>query len=282
MIKHLKSSFALILFAATLCSAGAQELKDRTGAPMKIGLQLYSVRDDCAKDLEGTLKAISAMGYKGVEFAGYYGKSAAELKKLLSDNGLACYGSHVDLKSLTGDNLNKTLEFAKELGCPALVVPWIPEAQRNSALTTIATAIQFNEIAKKAEGKGIIIGWHNEDYEFQKFDGDTIWQIFWSHASKQVWMEFDTGNAMSAGEQAAPYLLKYPQRVFALHIKDHSASNKNALLGEGDENWKVVIPIIKKRTATKYFIIEQEAYGDTPLACVHNCLENFKKLWAKF
>jgi len=271
-----------LLFLQTPGRASAQELKDRHGNPLKIGLQLYSVRADCAKDLDGTLKAIAKIGYTGVEFAGYYGKSATELKKMLADDGLQCYGSHVDLNSLTGDNLDKTLTFAQELGCKSLIVPWLPEAKRNSALTTIATAIQFTEIAKKAAAKGITIGWHNEDYEFQKFDGETLWQVFWAHAGKQVVMEFDTGNAMSAGEQAAPYLKKYPERIFAVHVKDHSASNPNALLGEGDEHWNEVIPILKKKDSPKYFIIEQESYGEPPLVCVEKCLANFKKLWEKY
>jgi sugar phosphate isomerase/epimerase len=95
-------------------------------------------------------------------------------------------------------------------------------------------------------------------------------------------MEFDTGNALSAGEQAAPYLLKYPEKVYAVHVKDFSATNKNALLGEGDEHWAEVIPILKNKTAAKLFIIEQESYGEPPLVCVEKCLANFKKLWAEY
>lgn len=278
---------SLMLACTTLCAqatvyASAQELKDRNGKPLQIGLQLYSVRADCARDLPGTLKAVAKMGYKGVEFAGYYGRTADELRKMLVEDGLTCFGSHVDINSLTGDNLEKTLTFANALGCKLLVVPWLPEQMRDSTLHIVDTAKLFSDVATKAAARGIIIGWHNEDYEFHKIDGDTIWQIFWSHAGKQVEMEFDTGNAMSAGEQAAPYLLKYPEKVYAIHVKDHSASNPNALLGEGDEHWSEVIPILKKKTAARLFIIEQESYGEPPLVCVEKCLSNFARLWKQY
>ncbi len=129
--------------------SAAQELKDRRGKPLEVGLQLYSVRADCAKDLPGTLKAVAAMGYIGVEFAGYYNRSAPELKKMLDDDGLKCYGTHVGLEAILGDSLDKTLTFAQELGCKFVVVPWLPETRRNSTQTIIETAGLFSDNAAK-------------------------------------------------------------------------------------------------------------------------------------
>lgn len=286
MVRNMKLAslvFACVaITACAACTSGAQDLKDKKGKPLQIGLQLYSVRADCEKDLPGTLKAVAKMGYKGVEFAGYYGRSASDLRKMLEEDGLKCYGTHVGLEAILGDTLDKTLAYAHELACSFVVVPWLPENRRNSTQTIIDTANLFSAAAKKAAAMGIKIGWHNEDYEFHKIDGETIWQIFWSHADKQVDMEFDTGNAMSAGKQAAPYLLKYPEKVYAVHVKDHSSTNPNALLGEGDEHWAEVIPILKNKTATKLFIVEQESYGEPPLVCVEKCLANFKKLWTEY
>jgi len=280
--QHHRLCAGLLFFVWLASCSGAQELKDKKGKPLEIGLQLYSVRADCAKDLSGTLKAVARMGYDGVEFAGYYNRSASDLRKMLKDDGLKCYGTHVSLEDIAGDRLDKTLTFAHELGCGLVVVPWLPENKRNSTQSIIDTANLFAVASKKAAEKGIRVGWHNEDYEFHKIDGETIWQIFWSHADPHVVMEFDTGNAMSAGEQAAPYLLKYPEKVYALHVKDHSSTNPNALLGEGDEHWAEVIPILKTKTATKLFIIEQESYGEPPLTCLQKCLANFKKLWQEY
>src|SRR5580704_6742893 len=91
------ASVYLIIVALGAQISSAQELKDRHGKPLDIGLQLYSVRTDCAKDLPGTLKAVAKMGYTGVEFAGYYNRSAEDLKKMMDEDGLNCYGTHVDL-----------------------------------------------------------------------------------------------------------------------------------------------------------------------------------------
>jgi sugar phosphate isomerase/epimerase len=275
----------VVLFAVALVQiAGAQAhavLKDRAGKPLLVGVQLYSVRADCAKDLPGVLKALAAMGYTGVEFAGYYGRTAEELRKMLDDDGLKCYGTHVDLNALQPDNLEKTVAFAKTLGCKMIVVPWLPVEKRNSRAAILDTAKFFDETAKRVARDGMLLGWHNENYEFKPVEGETIWDTFWANAGKTVEMQFDTGNALSAGAQAAPYLMKYPRRVVSVHLKDYSAANPNALLGEGDEHWNEVIPILKNKTATRWFIVEQESYGDPPLVCVEKCLRNFEKLWTQ-
>src|SRR5213593_3600317 len=97
-----------------------------------IGLQLYSVRDECAKDLYGTVQAVGKMGYKGVEFAGYYNRDAKTLRKLLDDAGLKCCGTHIQLDTLLGDNLAKTVEFNQTLGNKFLIVPALSDKYRKN------------------------------------------------------------------------------------------------------------------------------------------------------
>ena len=89
----------------------------------KVGVQLYSIRDLCGKDLVGTLKTVKGIGYAGVEFAGTYGKSAKELKQILDDNGLVACGTHSGLDSIKPEKLSATLEFYNQLGCPYVTVP---------------------------------------------------------------------------------------------------------------------------------------------------------------
>ena len=277
---------ALLCLVVTPSHAG-QTLKDKHGKPLKIGLQLYSVRNDCAKDLPGVLKAVAKMGYTGVEFAGYHGRTASELRQMLHDDKLQCYGTHVALDALLGDSLEKTMTFCQTLGCKLVIVPWIPVERRNSKQTTIETARLFNGIAAKMAARGLRLGWHNEDYEFKPLDGvasaggggETIWDVFTANTDKSVALQFDTGNALSAGAQAAPFLQRYPARFVSVHVKDHSATNPTVLLGEGDEHWNEVIPLLKNKTATQWFIIEQESYSEPPLVCVEKCLRNFEKLW---
>jgi sugar phosphate isomerase/epimerase len=257
----------------------SQTPKDKSGSPVRIGLQLYSVRNECAKDLPGVLKAVAKMGYTGVEFAGYHGRSAKELRDLLDENHLKCYGTHIALDTLQGENFDKTVQFNRVLDNKFLVVPWIPTELRNSKKALIETTKVFNEIAKKLEAHGMILGYHNHTDEFKPVEGELPWDTFFSNTDRRVAIQFDIGNALEGGAQAAPFLAKYPGRVLSVHVKDHSATNPKALLGEGDEQWNEVMPLLKGKAGTKWFIIEQENYAYPPLECVEKCLHNFGKLW---
>jgi sugar phosphate isomerase/epimerase len=260
-------------------SISAQSLKNKSGAPIHIGLQLYSVREDCVKDLPGVLKAVSKMGYTGVEFAGYYGRSAEELRRMLEDNSLKCYGTHIDLEALLGDNLEKTVEFNRVLGNKLLVVPWIAEERRNSKKKLIETTKLFSEIARKIEPQGMILGYHNHTDEFKPVEGELPWYTFFANADRRVIIQFDIGNALAGGAQAAPFLAKYPGRVLSVHLKDHSTSNLKALLGEGDERWDEVLPLLKGKAGTKWFIVEQGPGPYPSLENAEKCLRNFEKMW---
>src|SRR3954447_6141684 len=96
---------------------------------IQIGLQLYSLRAECKTDLPGMLAAVSGIGYKGVEFAGYHGHSAKELRKMLDDNALVAEGSHTPYDSVQGDKLKETIEFNRIIGNKFLIVPWMNESK---------------------------------------------------------------------------------------------------------------------------------------------------------
>src|SRR5207247_3345861 len=117
--EFLKTSATAALAATTstnLFAAG-----EYGGNKIPFGLQLYSVRNECAKDLDGTVAAVAKMGYKAVEFAGYHGRDAKSLRKLLDDVGLKCCGTHIGLDTLLGDNLPKALEFNHTLDARLLI-----------------------------------------------------------------------------------------------------------------------------------------------------------------
>jgi len=135
-----------------------------------IALQLYSVREDCARDLPGTIEAVAKMGYDGVEFAGYYGRNAKELRKLCDNVGLPIVSTHIGLDILLGDELKKTVEFHHILGCKFLIVPGLAESRRNSRAAWLDTAKLFNEIAEKLAPEGMRTGYHNHSIEFAPRD----------------------------------------------------------------------------------------------------------------
>ncbi|MGQ9629401.1 MAG: sugar phosphate isomerase/epimerase family protein [bacterium] len=247
-------------------------------AKIPVALQLYSVREDCAKDFVGTVKTVAEMGYEGVEFAGYYGKSAGELKRILDDLGLKVAGTHIGINTLLGDELKRTIEFNSALGNKFLVVPGLPEEYRNSKAAWIKTAGIVNEVAEKIRPYGMLVGYHNHAVEFQPIRGEIPWDIFFRATDEDVVMQLDIGNAMHGGADPIEILEKYPGRAKTVHLKEFSATNDKAVLGEGDVKWGDVFKICETTGGTEWYIIEQESYAHPPIECVRLCLENLRKM----
>ncbi len=255
-----------------------QRAKNRSRRRFPIGLQLYSVREDCKRDLQGTIAAVAKMGYKGVEFAGYYDRTAKQLRKMLDDNGLVCCGTHTGLDTLLGDNLRRTIEFNKTLGNKYLIVPGLPEKYRTSRRAWLDTAKLFNELAEKVKPHEMLVGYHNHSIEFTAMDGELPWDTFYGNTRKDVIMQIDVGNAIHGGADPLPYLYKYPGRAITVHVKEFSKTNKKALIGEGDVNWKAFFALCKALGQTEWYIVEQESYAYPPLECVQRCLRNLRKM----
>lgn len=243
-----------------------------------IGLQLYSVREDAARDLGSVLSAVAGMGYEGVEFAGYYGHTADDVKGMLDKCGLNCCGAHVPLDQFTDDRLADTLRYHKAIGCEYLIVPWLPEQHRNSRATWLKTAEMFNRLSHVVKAEGFRIGYHNHHVEFSEMDGEIQWDTFFGNTEPDVIMQFDTGNALVAGADSTPFLRRYPGRSLSVHLKEYSRSNDKALIGEGDVDWPQVLHLCANVGGAKWFIVEQESYAFPPMQCVELCLKNLKRL----
>ena len=255
-----------------ICPAAAEK-----GANMiPIALQLYSIRDDCAKDLPGTLKAVADMGYDGVEFAGYHGATASELKTMVDDLGLKVCGTHTGIDTLMGDELEKIIEFHRTIGNKFLIVPGLPEECRDSIDAWRSTADVFNEIAELLKPHDMLTGYHNHTVEFQEMDGQIPWDVFFGNTSAEVVMQVDTGNAWHGGADPIPYLERYPGRAITVHLKEYDESYNSALIGDGKVPWDVVFGICESTGGTEWYIVEQETYAYPPLECVDRCLKNLR------
>jgi len=241
----------------------------------KIGVQLYSVRDDCSKDLPGTITKVGKMGYTGVEFAGYYNRTAKDLRKLLDDSGLVCCGTHIGLNTMQGDALKATVEFNKTLGNKNLICPGVQAKTRDDWL---GMAKQFNDIADKLKPDGMRTGYHNHGAEFEPFpDGDKPWDVFFANTKKEVIMQFDVGNAMPKGE-AVFYLKKFPGRAVTMHVKPWSKTNRRALIGEDDLPWKEIFTLAETTGNTEWYIVEYEVPGTPAIEAIDKCLQALKKM----
>jgi len=247
-------------------------------AKIPIGLQLYSVRDDCARDLPGTLAAVAKMGYQGVEFAGYHGRSAQELRKMLDDLGLECCGTHIGLHTLLGEELPRTVEFSQTIGNRFLIVPGLPEENRSSRAAWKATAKLFSDLAEREKRHKMRVGYHNHHIEFAPMEGELPWDTFFGNASKDVVMQFDTGNALHGGGDPVVYLKRYPGRALTVHLKEYSSGYDKAVIGEGDVKWKEIFALCETTGGTEWYIVEQETYALPPLECVEKCLRNLRAM----
>jgi sugar phosphate isomerase/epimerase len=247
-------------------------------ASIPVGLQLYSIRNECAADLPGTLAAIATMGYAGVEFAGYHGYNATQLHRLLDDLGLQCCGTHIGLDTLLGDELERTVEFNQILGNKYLIVPGLKEERRSSRLAWQETAAIFNEIAECLKPYAMCTGYHNHWVEFQPMDGELPWDTFFGNTRHDVIMQLDIGNALHGGGDPIPYIARYPGRAITVHVKEHSATDPLALIGEGDVPWQRVFDLCENQGATEWYIVEQESYKYPPLEVVARCLDALREM----
>jgi len=248
------------------------------GTPKKkipVGVQLYSVREAASKDLPAVLEAIGKMGYKGVEFAGYYGwdSKPKELRKLLDGNGLKCCGTHTDLETVTGDNLKATAELHSILGNSFLIVPSL---QAKDAQDWLDLAKRFNEIAAKAKTLGMRVGYHAHAGDFRKLGDTTSWEIFFDNTGPDVIMQNDMGNCMSGGGDPVAILKKYPGRSASVHLKEFGGPEA-AVIGQGIVPWAEVFQVCETTGGTAWYVVEHEV-GDDPTGSIMGCLEGLRKM----
>jgi sugar phosphate isomerase/epimerase len=247
-------------------------------ANMPIGLQLWSVRQACAEDLPGTLQAIADMGYDGVEFAGYHGYGAAELRDMLASAGLAVCGSHLGIDRLLGDALAETLSFENMVGNHHLVIPFLAEKHRDSAAAWKRTAGLLTERAGLIGDRGMRLGYHNHRMEFEPVDGEIPMDILAENTPQEFFLQLDIGHCLRTGADPCAYLRRYPGRYVTVHVRDWSAANEQAIVGEGEVPWQEVFAICEESGATEWYIVEQTA-GEVPeLAAVERCIANLRAM----
>ena len=243
-----------------------------------IGVQLYCFREELAKDFEGTMAAVAGVGFQGVEFADYFGRSARQLRKVLDDNGLEVCGTHIMLGDMLGDKLQETVEFNQTLGNRNLIVRWLDEGYRKSPKDFDRTVGLFNEVSRNLEPHGMKVGYHNHDYIFDKFDGKMLWNILADGTPKEVILQLDTGNASQhEGVDVIELLERNPGRTTTIHIKPYSSRQPSAYIGEDELDWPAIIRLCRTTAGTQWFIIEYEEPGIPPLEAIR---ENYRRFQA--
>jgi sugar phosphate isomerase/epimerase len=258
---------ALGLGAAPLAQAASSK-------KIPVGLQLYSVRDQCKNDLPGTVAAVAKIGYRGVEFAGYYGRSAKELRKLLDDNGLVACGTHTPYESVLGDKLKATVEFNQTIGNKFLIVPWMNET--DSKQVWLERAKLFNDLADQVKADGMWVGYHAHAHDFKLIEGVSAWDLFFGNTKAEVIMQLDTSNCCDGGADPVAVLKKYPGRARSIHIKAHGGG-PDAVIGEDKVNWAEVFAFCEGKGKTQWYVLEHES-GKDPLDAVGRSFAALRKM----
>lgn len=255
-------------------------------AEVPIGLELYSVRDDLANDVRGTLKAVATMGYEGVEFAGPPPRPATELRKLLDEFGLVCCGWHTPFEAVQPDRLAETIELNQEVGNRYAIIPGLPGHLIQTRDDWRKMADFFNELADKLAPHGMQTGYHNHHIEFTPLDGEPPWDTFFGNTKKEVVMQLDTGNALFGGGDCLEILRKYPGRAATVHLKPYSKSagkddpreGFRPVIGDDELPWEDIFSLCETVGETTWYIVEYESDAFPPLEAVDRCLKALRAM----
>lgn len=272
-----------MLAAAAVClgsSARAQSSKK-----LPVALQLYSVRNDCAKDFDATLAQVAKLGFDGVEFAGYhsYNGKPKELRQRLDDLNLKVAATHIGTNTFRDDALQRTIEFHQVIGCKFLIVPGDRDFTHPERSKPLAET--FNKTAEVLKPLGMACGYHNHTGEFKK-DGDkTFWDLFAERTTHDVILQQDCGWTAAAGLDPVAMMKRYPGRMRSTHFKPTVVGNdssKKAFLGQDSVDWAAVIAGCREFGGTEWITLEQEQYpdGKSPMEASAISFEALKKLLA--
>ena len=270
------------LVAATAAGI-APQLWAAAGKKLPIAVQLYSVRNDCAKDFDAALAQVAKMGFEGVEFAGYhsYKDKPKELSKKLAELNLKVAATHIGTGTMRGDALKQTIEFHQAIGCKFLIVPGDGDFTNPEKSKTLAET--FNQIAATLKPLGMACGYHNHTGEFKK-DGDkTFWDLFAERTTKDVILQQDCGWTAAAGLDPVVLMKRYPGRMRSTHFKPTvigGDKTKKAILGQDSVDWAAVLAGCLEFGGTEWITIEQETYpdGKSPMECTEMSLQGLKKI----
>jgi sugar phosphate isomerase/epimerase len=267
---------------------------------LPIALQLYSVRQDLEADFEGTLKKVKALGYDGVEFAGLYGRKAAEVSAMTSAIGLVPLSAHVPITEMLADP-DGTMEEYRRIGCEFIAVPWLDEARRPGNAQYGSTVEEIKQLAGCARRHGLQLLYHNHDFEFVKIGGEYALDLLYE-SIPELMTEIDTCWVAVAGEDPARYVEKYAGRSPVVHLKDYylpgkkpekmyeliGAETKGSKddgvfefrpVGYGMQDFQRIMAAAEK-AASRWFVVEQDmpSMGRTSLECAQMSMLYLKGL----
>lgn len=238
----------------------------------KIGLQLYSLREQIGKDVKGVIAKAAKAGYQELETYGYdkakgfFGLSPKEFKQTLINNGMTTPSGHYGIDSFLGggnsDDLKAYIEVAKMLGQTYLTVPYLGADLRKSVTDFKKLAENLNKAAELCKQSGLKLAYHNHDFEFKPIDGTMLYNVLLSETDpKLVNFEMDIYWVVRAGQDPVKLIKAHPGRFPMWHIKDMDKNNPelNTEVGSGSIDFKKIFAL-SKISGLKHIFMEQENF----------------------
>ena len=259
-----RRSFVAAMGSALLLPACAGNGARSNGSLNRIGLQLYTVRDQMEVSVERCLRDVARIGFREVEFAGYFGRPPRSIRQLLDRNGLKSPSAHVSFETLTSGWF-RTLDQAAEIGHKWLVVPSLAESERNSIDALMRTAERLNRAAEDAETFDIGVAYHNHDFEFEDVEGRRIFDVLLEETDPEaVKFELDIYWAVKAGADPLEYFNRWPGRFPLLHLKDSSGApdHRMTAVGKGTIDFASILGA-RGAAGVEHCYVEHDNPGDS-------------------
>jgi sugar phosphate isomerase/epimerase len=252
-----------------------------------LGVQLYTVRDLMQTDFDGTIAKVAQIGYKEVEFAGYFGRTGKQVRAVLDKNGLKAPSTHVQYDELD-EKFTSVIDTSKEIGLEYIICPWIPEELRKSPDIWKQASDKFNKCGEQAKKAGLQFGYHNHWFEFLPTNGVLPYDLLLKQCDpKLVVMEMDLCWITTTGTDPVKYFNEYPGRFPLVHVKDVKTMPKITTggsqnfgdtvdltaVGSGVIDWKRIFEHSEK-AGIKHYIVEH----DHPKQPIENITESYNYL----
>ena len=249
-----------------------------------IGIELYSVRNELMKDLNGTVTAVAKLGYEVVEFYSPYFEwsvdQAKSVRKLLDDVGVKCLSTHNGGNSISAEGLPKAIELNQIIGSKYIVQASPGKIAGLDGWKTLAD--RLSAASEKLKPLGMAAGFHNHQLEWQPVEGKRPMDVLAANTPKEVALQLDCGTCVEAGADPVAWVKANPGRIKSMHLKDWGAGEGRGYavaFGEGDVPWQALLDAAESTGGVEYFLIEQEVSAPGgAFAMAQRCLENYKKM----
>ncbi|HWP36723.1 MAG TPA: sugar phosphate isomerase/epimerase [Gemmatimonadales bacterium] len=247
----------------------------------RIGLQLYTVRSLMdpgrgPRSVEETLDRVARIGYREVQFAGYFGRTPQQIRAALDASGLQAPGSHIPFPALR-DRWAGTVEAGLVMGHRYLLVAWIPPEERRTIDGYKRVAELFNRAAEQARTAGLLFAYHNHDYEFTQLDGEIPYDVLLAATDPGlVKAEMDLFWIRRGGQDPLQYFARYPGRFHSVHVKDMDRAGKMVDVGKGVIDFAAIFRHMDQ-AGIRHFFVEHDSPPD-PFASIGASYQYLRQL----